>query len=307
MTKPVEASTALAFTPAEDARYEAIALSSQLSKSIALPAVYEAAKLALAKCEELDEVANWADKAKALAAYARQRDDKTLVNAAIRINARAIQRCGQLLEEIAPSKPGPKPAIELGAGAGPQFQTRGTIAREAGLSPRQQKDALRVARVDPDAFEAAVESPTPPTVTALAKLGTKPSTAHLHGRDPKDYNNALHGGGAITNFAKDCVRHDIASIVRGAMPDGRREFHRAALVAIGWLEKFVKAVEKEKSMKTPTKAPVERVDHTIDEDERWERRLSRTCAGCGCKSVGDDRRCTKCGTVKPAPTRGDGR
>jgi hypothetical protein len=58
---------------------------------------------------------------------------------------------------------------------------------------------------------------------------------------------------------------------------------------------------------TPIEAPVERVDHRVDEDDVWERRLARTCAGCGCKTVGDDRRCTKCGTIKPVPTRGDGR
>lgn len=32
--------------------------------------------------------------------------------------------------------------------------------------------------------------------------------------------------------------------------------------------------------------------------EHWERKLARTCPGCGRKTIGDDGRCTVCGAVK---------
>jgi rubrerythrin len=71
-----------------------------------LPAVYESAKLALSECSRIDECKDWANKAEALASYARQADDDTLRNMAIRIQARAIRRCGELLKAIEVSKGG---------------------------------------------------------------------------------------------------------------------------------------------------------------------------------------------------------
>ncbi len=40
-----------------------------------LPRSYEEAKKAIAECARLDECAEWADKAAAIASYARQADD----------------------------------------------------------------------------------------------------------------------------------------------------------------------------------------------------------------------------------------
>ena len=45
-----------------------------------LPAAYETAKQALAECSRIDECQNWADRAAALASYARQARDDTLLN-----------------------------------------------------------------------------------------------------------------------------------------------------------------------------------------------------------------------------------
>ena len=43
-----------------------------------LPARYQATKLALAECVEVDECQDWSDKMVALASYARQRSDDEL-------------------------------------------------------------------------------------------------------------------------------------------------------------------------------------------------------------------------------------
>lgn len=64
-----------------------------------LPAVYERATQALAECTRIDECKDWADKAEALASYARQSKDDSLRKMADRIQARAIRRMGQLLAE----------------------------------------------------------------------------------------------------------------------------------------------------------------------------------------------------------------
>ena len=133
-----------------------------------LPERYEAAKIALNECNRIDECKDWGDKAAALASYARQSDDKTMEHTAMRIRARAIRRCGELLKEFERAN-GANQNIK--GGASPKVPTRKDAAREAGLSPDQAKNAIRVANVDEDSFEEQVESDTPPTITSLAVQG----------------------------------------------------------------------------------------------------------------------------------------
>jgi hypothetical protein len=63
-----------------------------LIKAALLPERYEAAKWAIAECERVDECADWADKAAAIASYARQADDRELENCAQRIRDSALRR-----------------------------------------------------------------------------------------------------------------------------------------------------------------------------------------------------------------------
>jgi len=57
-----------------------------------LPTNYQEAKTALAECARIDECKSWADKATALASYAKQADDERLLSCAKRIKVRAIDR-----------------------------------------------------------------------------------------------------------------------------------------------------------------------------------------------------------------------
>lgn len=136
-----------------------------------LPPTYLEAKQALAKCVKVDECASWADKALALASYGKQAGDKALENMAQKILDRAIQRGGELLLEVEASKGGRPSKTKVGGG--PSSMTRKALAEEAGISERQAKDMVRVARVPFEQFESLVESDDPATVTELAELGTK--------------------------------------------------------------------------------------------------------------------------------------
>ena len=155
-----------------------------------LPAVYERATQALAECTRIDECKDWADKAEALASYARQSKDDALRKMADRIQARAIRRCGELLLQMEAAQG--RRTDKLHDGADTKL-TRTQVAREAGLSERQKVTALRVASVPQPEFEAAVESESPPTVTRLAEQGkqAKPKPLHdLEGIDPALYPRA---------------------------------------------------------------------------------------------------------------------
>lgn len=174
-----------------------------------LPQTYQAAQAALAQCSQVDECKNWADKAAALASYARQSEDQELERMAQRIRARAIRRAGELLNQIEPSKGG-RPSKTKDGGV-PSF-TRSDAARDAGMSERQQKTALRIANVPEREFEQQIEAPKPPTLSQLASQGTTPRQplVNLGGRDPKEYNRALHYVGEFEQAARDLTNqsHD---------------------------------------------------------------------------------------------------
>lgn len=108
-----------------------------------LPETYERAKTALAECTRIDECMDWANKAEALASYAKQADDDTLRKHADRIQARAVRRCGELLKTFQTGASGGRPKNE--AGADPVSQK--DAGSRVGMSERQIKTAVRVANV----------------------------------------------------------------------------------------------------------------------------------------------------------------
>ena len=179
-----------------------------------LPVLYEEAHAALAKCQKVDECRDWANKAEALASYAKQAKNHELRKMAERIQARAIRRCGALLREIEDGQ-GARSDL-LGAGADPKL-SRAQAARDAGMSRHQKRTALRVANVPEDEFEALVESDDPPTVTALSEKGTRPIT-DLEGRDPDEYLQTTYALGMLRHCAEFAEEHDPAAIARGALP-----------------------------------------------------------------------------------------
>ena len=181
-----------------------------------LPAVYERAKAALMECDRLDECKDWADKAMALASYARQADDETLFKTAVKIKARAIRRAGELLREF--DGQGKRTDLELTTGDHGKSQRE--AAATAGLSEHQQLQAVRVANIPEPQFEAAVESEHPPTITALAELGTKSQPkplVDLKGRDPEDFYAATQGQGAIEDLAHFALSCEAAAVARGSL------------------------------------------------------------------------------------------
>lgn len=190
-----------------------------------LPATYEAAKKALASCASIDECQDWANKAEAMASYARMADDDTLRKLADRIQARAVRRLGELLKQY--------------DARGDHLKSEGAhtsqaeMARSAGISKHQQVTAVRVANVPQAAFDAAVEQSNPLTVTKLAEMGKQPQAPRQI--DP----NATLALGVLDKFADFCTKHNplfVASAVSGLQVAKMRQ-------KVGeidaWLDQFV--------------------------------------------------------------------
>lgn len=176
-----------------------------------LPQTYEQAKVALANCASIDECQQWADKAAALASYAKQADDTELEDMSKRIRARAIRRAGELLKQVEPNAGG-RPA-KTSVATDTSF-TRTDLAQSAGMSVRQQLNAIRVARVPQDQFDAAIESGKPATITKLAAMGTQRAPlVDLKGRDPREFSRAMNFVGWLEHFCREAKTQNFDAIL----------------------------------------------------------------------------------------------
>ncbi|MEI4482201.1 MULTISPECIES: hypothetical protein [unclassified Phyllobacterium] len=196
-----------------------------------LPASYENAKTALASCASIDECQSWADKAAALASYAKQANDGELMKMATRIRDRAIRRAGELLKQIEPAHGANQ---NIGAAADTKVLTRRDAAEQAGMSKRQQVTAIRVANVPEPDFERQVESANPPTVTKLAEQGKKAAPQpiiDLKGRDPGEFNKSMHFVQALEGYQRDIEAIQIGAIIP-VLIDSERARVRKAIAAI---------------------------------------------------------------------------
>jgi len=203
-----------------------------------LPHSYEAAKTALANCVSIDECVDWADKAAALASYAKQADDKTLLSHATRIRDRAVRRAGELLKQIEPAHGANQ---NNGAAADTKVLTRKDAAKQAGMSKRQAVTAIRVASVPTEAFERQVESANPPTVTKLAEQGKKPAPTPTKPAPvrPEGFKEATNLIGTVERFAQFCAAQAPEIIAAAVMPHEVKEVREHVATIDAWLDRFV--------------------------------------------------------------------
>ena len=98
---------------------------------------YDAARMALAECARIDDAADIRDKAAALAAYARQRDDKDMECWVREIHLRACVRIGELVRELDRADPGGAIDGERGGSRlPPEAMSKAQALADAGLPSR---------------------------------------------------------------------------------------------------------------------------------------------------------------------------
>lgn len=188
-----------------------------------LPATYTAARKALAECSRVDECQEWANKAAALASYARQAKDESLRRMADRIQARATRRCGELLKQV-PAARGGWPSDSQGV-----TTSRKEAAREAGLNHGQASRAINVANVPAEEFERHVEADPPTPMYKIAQLGVN----HRSEVPPLDVS-------AIRKFARFCGSTDAASYAASVSdPDLKKELTALIGEIDSWLDQFI--------------------------------------------------------------------
>lgn len=206
------------------------------TKNAPLPQMYERAREALAECSRVDECKDWADKAQALASYARQADDDTLYKMARRIQGRAVRRAGELLKTF--QGPGVRTDIQPAEGAHPRSQRQ--AAASAGMSKHQEKQAVRVSKVPEPDFEAAVESDEPPTVTKLADMGKESTPASAR----EGFYEATHTLGAMSRFAEKCAENPPELVAGGLLSHEHDKARRLVHEIDSWLDRFIVNLRK---------------------------------------------------------------
>jgi hypothetical protein len=186
------------------------------------------------------EAKAWADKTAALAYYASLMNDRPLSNFALRAEARAERRMGELLKQIPEQRGGDRGNAATG-GRPPVAETRTRAAEDAGLSEHQRKTALRIANIPRDEFEAAVESVAPPTITALAERGTTSRSIDLGQAERVRLAMAHSSLAAFATFCSTCDPVFVATIP-GIDTDGMGAY---ATKAEAWLHRFLEALRDE--------------------------------------------------------------
>lgn len=196
-----------------------------------LPDRYQAAVQALAECESYDELSEWRDKASAIAAYAKQRDDDQLENYAKRIKGRAIRRIGLLLKEIEPDKGGYHK--NYAQDATDPSTTRTQAATDAGLSERQRKSSLNVANIPESEFEEQIESDNPPSVSKLAEHGKAAAPK------PEGFKQATKLIGTVKRFSEFCNKTSAELAANGVQSHEVEEVKKQVEIIDSWLDSFV--------------------------------------------------------------------
>ena len=191
-------------------------------QSAQLPKTYETAKSALAQCQAIDECKDWADKAAALASYARQSEDLELEKMAARIRDRAMRRAGELAKLM--MQPQGRPEKDE---VNRIFISKEKVKEVSGFSDHQLRTALNVASIPQADFDQQVESNNPPTLTELARQGTQKREAPdpqtwLQGRSAQDFNAILHLMSTIEEYAKEADTWPLNRLL-GEMTDKERQ------------------------------------------------------------------------------------
>ena len=136
---------------------------------------YDAAKAALAECDQLDDVKDWADKGKAAEAYFRQARDKEMMRRAYRIKVRAKRRFGELTRAMETAPPGPAPEISSPGELISPPKPKGDVLADMGAAKKFVYEAEKLAEMAEDLFEEAIEQYEPPTEKDLMRMVNRPA------------------------------------------------------------------------------------------------------------------------------------
>jgi hypothetical protein len=199
------------------------------------PVSYEAAKQAIAECESPFECRTKAQQAAALAVYARMRDDTDLLNRAVRLQAWAARRWGELDTEMHPDRRQENLKQNQTPHRKDHARPIGGRAPD-GTTEYQRKISHRLAAIPEAEFTRQVESDSPPSVRQLASQGTVKRTVVLDDPAAECFKAAC---AALHQFATFCDTHDPTETAQTFGADDIEMARRCVSTLDEWLNRFV--------------------------------------------------------------------
>jgi hypothetical protein len=207
------------------------------------PVSYEAAKQAIVECQSPIECRTMADKAAAMAVYARMRDDPDLLNRAVRLQAWADRRWGELDRELHPDRR--QENLKQNQAPHRKAHVRPIGERSPdGTTEYQRKISHRLAAIPEAVFTRQVESDNPPSVRQLAEQGkrtvvldpefarTKSPWGAIECADTREACETLE------RFAKYCESSAPEGIGRAVNAAEAQEIRRLIPVIDRWLDQL---------------------------------------------------------------------
>lgn len=198
------------------------------SKQLEMPVLYAQACKALEACATMDEGKYYADKADALAAWAKIYGSDEDSRAAARLKLKAYARMGALAEELRPSR------VSRKDGSGMEYGAR-SLLMEHGLSEGQSNAARKLSSLPASEFEEILKNPVAPT-TAHRRL-SRPSRS-------ENWNTFGNLPGSPTNFLSYCRRNDAGELAKGMNDDESIRARAIVREAIDWLDEFERCLPK---------------------------------------------------------------
>jgi len=196
---------------------------------------YEAARQALAEAHRVDEAKDIRDKAVALAAYARQAQDRDMIAWATEIKIRAERRTGELLLKTAEAE-------QRNTGGKPSSRNDGLpTLKKFKILPDQSSDWQKLAAIREAEFERRIKAASgDPSTMTTAKILRPP--ASIKTNPFEDEARVWAGVSGWLSRAKELPGYDELKSVRpkGGLRTALREYLVAAEDYIGILKRLRK-------------------------------------------------------------------
>ena len=196
-----------------------------------VPVVFAEAMRALVACRSIDESKHWADKADALAAWAKIYKNDEAAREAKRLKLHAYRRMGKLAEELKPTERRFRHPGRGGAGSV-------SLLRQSGLSGIQAIAARRVASLQSEDFQREVRRKSPRAPATVGKLAIGKLSAESAAKAATQAWRTLFCGGAAGSFKLFC-RGNSAYELATALDAGEVNAARKNMREIReWLDEF---------------------------------------------------------------------
>ena len=188
-----------------------------------VPILYSAAIKALAECRHIDDAKYFADKADALAAWAKiYKSDQASIESK-RLKLHAFRRMGTIASEIRPNARG---------GHGGSTPGTRSLLLESGLSCQDAASVAAVTKLTKKKFRKAVDADVPRAPSFY--------TSTFRGNDGKHIQSKswirLHhrGGDSVGKMLHFCRKNDPKEIARDLTPSESKKVREMAIEIIEW-------------------------------------------------------------------------